>query len=361
MTAAEPSVTLRIAFLTSTSENNTYWPQVYRILETAAEDLGVQILKYEFNVDDRFAILNEGVNALSAEPHVDAAVIGSTFGQSQILLDTAEALEIPVLIQGPLPPDELAGIGSIPRRKYKHWIGYFYQDEQKKAYLLTKYLIKNSLMQGLTAEDGSVKIIGLNGDKGWYGSELREMGLLQAVSESPSAQLYQTAPTFWSRNDGREKTYTLLQRYQDVNVVWAASDQLAIGASDAIYTYQTLHNRKLLTGGCDLSSEGLKHIRYGNISCTFGSSMLYWAEILVYIYDYLNGIDFSSDTGTIIIPEIIGADFKNYNDINRLYTDYAAIDFKTFSKIFNPEKPHYDFSLSNYFKLLNITGEPYKN
>lgn len=51
----------RIVVFTPTCENNTYWPEVFKILRAVAEDLHIKLDIYEFDVGDRLSKHTEGL------------------------------------------------------------------------------------------------------------------------------------------------------------------------------------------------------------------------------------------------------------------------------------------------------------
>lgn len=338
----------RIVVFTPTTANNTYWPQVYRIWDAVAADLNISIEKYEFDINNRFAKRTEGIEILKSIEKPDAAIFSVAFGQSKPLLDVAEKLNIPVILQGPISEDELKILGTLPREKYKSWIAYFYQDESQKGYLLAKSLIHSAKEKSTYAQDGSVHVIGIGGDRTWQGSNEREGGLLRAVQESRLTMLRQTIPTQWTTAEAQEKTSILLQRYPETSVVWTASDQLGIGASRALENTGYVVGENVFVGGLDLSRKGLLSIKNKKLSYTVSSTMFLYAEILIYLHDYLSGIDFKDEIGTEIKTSIEVVGLTNVNYYLRLYDSLELIDFKNFSKVYNKELQRYDFS--NYFK-----------
>lgn len=334
---------MRIVIFTPTSENNTYWPQVFRILESAADDLGIILEKYEFDVQNRFTKQVDGVALLNEMDKPDAAIFSVAFGQARPLAMAAEELGIPFFIQGPLFPSELPEIGESPRNEIKNWIGYFYQNEEEKGYILGKELIDMAIERNMHDSKGFINIIGIGGDLTWFGSELRSNGLKKAVAEYSEVQLYQIVPTQWTQEESRAKSALLLNRYSDISIIWTASDQLAIGASEALEESELDINA--LTGGLDLSLTGLNSVQNGEITATVSSTLFSYAEILIYIYDYLKGVDFIDDPGIEIQTELYTATSNNVNVYLDLYSDIDSIDFSLFSKVYNEDLENYDFSL----------------
>ncbi|MDY6823421.1 MAG: ABC transporter substrate-binding protein [Thermodesulfobacteriota bacterium] len=335
----------QIVFFAPTSENNTYWPRVFELLKTVGEDLGVDVKCHEFDVADRFAKSIDGIRILKKKPTPDGAIFSVAFGQTAPLLETAAALDIPVFIQGPLFPSEMPAIGYSPRKKFPEWIGYFYEDEAAKGYLLGKTLLSAAHSAKAFTADGHIHVVGVGGDHTWFGSRLRRQGLERAVNADPKAQLLQVVPTKWSPSEGKAVTASLLNRYPEASVIWAASDQLGIGAARAAANAGKVPGETCFVGGLDLSRNGLRHVKEGRLVATVAGGILTYAEILIYLHDYLQGIDFADDAGTEISVPIYTATTADAVFFLKLFDAYPAIDFRKFSKVHNKTLTRYDFSL----------------
>lgn len=335
----------RIAVFTPTSEGNTYWPEVHRFMIAAAADLGLELVIHEFDVRDRFSKPEEGVPVLRSEPVPDGAIFSVAFGQARPLVDAAEELGIPFFLSGPLFPAELEELGGSPRGTYRNWIGYFSEDEAEKGYLLARKLVGAALEAGRTSRDGTVHVVGVGGDTTWFGSALREQGLRRAIAEEPSAQLLQTVSTRWTPAEGRNMTARLLQRYAEVSAVWAASDQLALGAADALRSHGMTPGRTVFTGGLDLSLLGLESVSEGTLTATVASTPLAWVEILVYLHDYLHGMDFAEQVGTEITFDVHVADRASAERYMELRGWFDRIDYRRFSRYHNSDLKTYDFGI----------------
>lgn len=251
-------------------------------------------------------------------------------------------------MNGPLFPGELEELGDAPRRRYSNWIGYFHENEVQKGRLLAEELIAEALEHDRVAGDGTVQVVGIGGDAGWFGSQLREEGLRQAVAAHPAARLQQTVPTLWISGEGRAMTQRLLQRYPEVTVVWAASDQLALGAAEALREFGREPGETAFVGGLDLSRVGLEAVKGETLTATVGAPALVWTEVLVYLYDYLRGVDFVDQVGTEILFEPHLADRASASLFAELPELYDRIEYRAFSMYHNPNLEQYDFSLERY-------------
>ncbi|SIP87488.1 monosaccharide ABC transporter substrate-binding protein, CUT2 family [Alkalispirochaeta americana] len=343
-----------LAVFTPTTEGNTYWPEVHRAMAAAADDLGIGIRFFEFPVDDRFAKSLEGVRLLQEDPTPAAAIFSVAFGQAQPLAVAAHQRGIPFLIQGPLFPGDREALGGGPGQDISSWIGTFQEDEEAKGFFLGQALIEAAEARGRYDRDGFIQVVGVGGDTSWFGSRLREEGLRRAVEDHPRARLLQTVPTRWTPEEGRLMTVRLLQRYPQVSVIWAASDQLALGVLQGIRSMEGVPGETHFTGGLDLSRVGLQAVLSGEFTATVASSSYSYAEMVVYLYDYLQGIEFFRDTGREFSPRPYGATRDNAEQILALQDVYRDVDYRLFSKHYNPEMTRYDFALS---RIPDLVGE----
>lgn len=317
-------------------------------MEAAADDLGVELLRFEFEAEDRFAKITEGVQILRNTPHIDGAIFSVAFGQARPLLEETERQGIPVLLQGPLFDSEIAELGLDPRRRYDSWVGLFEQDERTKGYMLGRLLLREAADRNLRNEDGHLQVVGLGGDPSWQGSRERADGLRQAVSEFDVALLSQIVDTNWTVTDAKRLTRGLLARYPRAAVVWTASDQLAIGASEVLRETGRTIGEDVVVGGLDLSPEGLRDVLSGRITATVSSWLLSYAEMLIYLYDYLNGFDFAPEQGTEIVLDVHSATMENAHTFLEIYSSLSEVQFKLFSKAHNPSLDKYDFSVAAF-------------
>lgn len=322
---------LIVVFAPST-EGNTYWPQAFEIMEAVAADLDLDLRTFAFDVADRYAKVDEGIDILRSLPRIDGAVFSVAFGQTAPLLAVAEELGFPVMIQGPLFERDLARVGDAPRQRYSRWIATFREDESEKGRRLARVLVREARRQGSADSDGPVTIAGINGDPTWYGSYERASGLEQAVAADPRVVLQQIVPSEWTEAEGHLLARGLLARYPDLDALWAASDQLAIGAARAARDFGRTVGTDIVVGGLDLSRRGLEAVASGELTASVASPLFIWAEVLIYLYDYIAGYDFAPQVGTEIVfapREGIG---PTVGEIRGLYRDVSRIDYAALSR-----------------------------
>lgn len=340
----------RIAFFAPHSEGNTYWPQVFRIMEATARSLGFAFQPYSFGVENRFARLHDALQVLGKAPRPDAVIASVVIGQSKALLEAAQALGIPVFILGPLFPAELPTIGGAPRQAYKNWPALFSWAEEQKGHELGKVLLQAAHQQSAYADDGRIHVVGLGGDQSWFGSGLRQAGLHRALAQDPKAVLKQVVPTFWSQEEGRQLATRLLHRFPQASVVWAASDQLGAGAAQALIEAGRVPGKTGFTGGLDLSELGLDQVTRGRFVATAAGTLMSFAQVAILVYDYLHGLDFAAELGSeIVFPTLVATrdNAQQHIDLGRCV---PSLDFRPFSKVHSPRLARYDFSFDAFRK-----------
>ncbi|HEX8536538.1 MAG TPA: substrate-binding domain-containing protein, partial [Cystobacter sp.] len=148
----------------------------------------------------------------------------------------------------------------------------------------------------------------------------------------------------------QRKTFLLLRRYPELQAVWAANDDLAMGALQALEEAGRRPGEDVLVGGIDWTPEALEAVRAGRLVTSLGGHFLEGAWALVLLSDHHQGRDFASerlDWSTAFLPAT-RANVAGYLEL-LARPDWEAFDFRAFSKAANPRLKHYDFSLQTLF------------
>lgn len=340
----------KIAFITPSSKGNTYWPSVFRVIDTVAASLNFEFKHYDIGVSDRFMIEEEAKRILSSKDKPDALVVSVVIGNTKPILDLAEAKKVPVLLLGPLFPVELESVGRVPRAKYKYWIANLEQNEVEKGYLSAKHLFTKAIDFKMPRKNGKIQLLALGGKRWWIGSLQRDEGMLKALKEFPDIELMQSVPADWDTEAARDMAARLIKRFPDANLIWAASDQMAEGAVQALTAAKGKSDKnKFLVSGIDLSEIGLNNVQSGRTVGSASMSMFGMGEMMIYLYDYLQGHDFAAEVGVSIEPETLLATRETAKQYREFYDKVGRINFKNYSKTYNPDLKKYDFSIQNLF------------
>jgi len=229
----------------------------------------------------------------------------------------------------------------------KNWIGTLTTDEYKVSLLLIKALSSHC--------SKAVEAVGLSGIKSNPVSLEREAGLGDFFLDPTRGRLLQIVHADWSYAEGKDRAARLLERYPDLNVIWAANDAMAVGALDA--AKEAGKGTVIAIGGQGGFPAALERIRSGELKATVGGTAMTGAWALVLLYDYHHGLDFANDVGLHYKPDhatVIDSPEKAKKFGSIVIEHPDRIDFRSFSKVFTPKLEHYDF---RYEKVLEAAGE----
>lgn len=100
-------------------------------------------------------------------------------------------------------------------------------------------------------------------------SKSRFSGLEQALSGQSGVKLLDNQPADFDRNKAYTTTQTLLNKYGDkVTGVWAATDDMALGALQAV-TEAGKAGKIKIASAADATPEGLQEVKAGNLVATY--------------------------------------------------------------------------------------------
>ncbi|MBC7658876.1 MAG: substrate-binding domain-containing protein [Chitinophagaceae bacterium] len=344
----------RIAYITPYQAGSHYWEQTFLVMEKVAKSLDFEFVHYNYE-DKNAKIMQEKVLRLLKSVHRPDAIIIAVVGEYTIpLMDAAEENHIAIIIQRTLTPEERLALGSEARHKYKHWIASFRQDEVEKGYKSAMALFSQLSQTKIPGHTGKIDLVALSGPASWIGSALRNDGMRKALKHFPNIEVKEVASTDWTPEEGRRQMDRMMKLYPNLSGAWAASDTLAMTALDALAQTGKKRGVDIFASGIDMSDTGLSQIVKGELVASSAMSMLGFAEMLIYIYDYLQGIDFAQEIGTLIMPNIYTATLENAHEHLELYNRIDKINFRRFSKSYNHDLRRYNVSLTAFLDDVGI-------
>ncbi len=154
---------------------------------------------------------------------------------------------------------------------YKYFIAHITFDSLGTGYFNAKELFKTFK----TPNEG--KIIALQGQLANTPAIFRFKGLQKALAENPGVQLVQWEGGDWDRTKGYNLTKAMLVAHPDIDGVWAANDEMAMGAIQALKEAGKAGQIKV--SGCDGIPEIYEAIRAGFASSTVMQDAKYQAEL----------------------------------------------------------------------------------
>ncbi len=129
-----------------------------------------------------------------------------------------------------------------------YWVAHMGVDGVPSGYYVAKELF--------TAMGGKGKIVALQGLLANAPATQRFDGLKQALAEFPDIELLADQVADWDRVKAVGVTEAFLAAYPDVNGIWAANDNMGLGALEALRTAGK--NGEVLVVGVDGTSEAIE-------------------------------------------------------------------------------------------------------
>jgi ABC-type sugar transport system substrate-binding protein len=267
-----------------------FYDVIASVMRAAAGRLGV-----ELEVVDAEARREDMVEAArgitTRRPRPDCVIFPNQKGAAHDILPALDAAGIPsfVFVEG-LTPTDLIGRGQ-PRTKLPRWLGQLQPDDVAAGHLLARLLVDQARERGMAAPDGKIHVGIIAGDQTPAG-QLRFQGWLALKRERPEVTQASVQYANWQEESGREAAVQLVRNHPEVSVIWAANDDMALGAVDAIRAAGREPGRDVLVGGVDLLPRALQQVADGRMAVTLGGHFLDGARALILVHDHLGGRDF---------------------------------------------------------------------
>lgn len=337
----------KIAFINGTNKQNTFWNNYVYALTKAGKDLGMQCNVYYANENHikMISIMNELVHSKNKP---DVIIFFNLKNVAPTLIQIAESSKTRIfIINSGLATREKQAFG-IPRQKYKYWIGEMEPDDFSAGYTLADYLFKDM------PKNQKTHVLAFKGfAQDYAASDLRVLGLIKASKKYPNIVIDQIVPGFWDRSVAERKFLLLYKRYPKIKIVWGASDYMALGSMDAAKKLGLVPGKNIYSGGIDWVPEGLNAVAKGQEKISLGGHFMEGAWVAVVLYDYIKGIDFAKETVQLKTP-MTALTAKNIGlyKSKLVHLDLSKINFRKYSKKYNPQIKKYNFDINNVLRQL---------
>lgn len=344
---------IKVAFITPADPKGQCCLATYvDFMKTAADNLGIDL--EIITSRHRFDMRDKALSLANRKKKPDYAV-HLYFAQStpEILPAFEKAGIKSVIVTTDVVPSERASVG-FPQRKYKLWIGHIFPDDLQAGRELAERLFKEGVEKGLTDNDRRLHIIGIGGTRDNTAALFRKEGLLQAVHNNPKVVVDRFVRADWLRGKARHKARALIDDYPDARVFWSVHSDTALGILDAAEHLGIKTGTNFLTGCIDWLPETIKAVREGRMEAAVGGHFMDGAWALIMILDHSSGAGLAEPGPTLRSRRhlIDRSNLEKYLPLlNR--NNWEKIDFKRFSKTYNPSLKHYDFSPDAVLRQLN--------
>lgn len=117
--------------------------------------------------------------------------------------------------------------------------------------------------------EGKGNVVIIQGDPANEAAVLRTKGCNDVVAKNPGMKVIKTATGMWARDKGQSVMENWLQSGDEINVVCANNDEMALGAINAIKAAnKKLGKDGILVGGVDATSDALAALKAGDLATT---------------------------------------------------------------------------------------------
>jgi len=258
-----------------------------------------------------------------------------------------------VTLERTLHADEQVVVG-LPQENYRYWLGEIFHDNIQVGELLTRTLI-DLANDKFPNKKNKLKAIGISGSFSGESAD-RTKGLIYAAKKQENVEVLQIVSAGWSREKTRSIFYQFNERYSNIDIVWAASDGMALGVMDALSSgHSKITRDSVVIGGVDWTQEGVRMIQQKQIDASVGGHFMQAAWALVKIYDHHHGMDVfkkSANEYSYELEVITAKNVERYMPIAKSI-DWSRVDFKRFSMFYHQESKEYDFSFERIIEQIN--------
>lgn len=339
---------INVAFVSVTTPQNPFWHNYITYMKIACDSLGMNFNAYYAN-ENHMQLVPIIKSLIKSKQKPSVIVFLDNKMQAEAVIKTANQAKIPIfLVNTSLNAEETKALGK-PREKYKYWIGQMQPDDKAAGYLVAKTLFNKFPNNGK-----KYHVIGINGNVGSDVTRLRLEGLKEAVAQSNNIILDQVVYGNWSPSISKAKFVELKKsRYPNANIIWTASDSMAMGVVQGAKDLKLKPGRDIVTGGIDWLPDALKMVKNKEIDVSVGGHFIEGGWVAVLLYDYFNGKDFASEkvSWKTQMRPITSANV-NYYETKLNQKNWGKINFRKFSKKYNPKIKKYDFRMQNILQQL---------
>jgi ribose transport system permease protein len=247
-TAPEEEETLTIAFVPK-ALNSPFWADMEQAAEREAAAQGVHLISLaaerETDVERQYQIIENVI-----QQRVDAILL-SPAGSTELVpaIRKANQAGIPVLILD--TRIDQAAAASVGART----VTYIGSDNFEGGAVAGRYLA--------AALGGEGKVAVIEGISGHETADQRRLGFLEGISRSPGVVVVASQTANWERARAYTVAENLLQAHPDLVGIFAANDEMALGALEAVAAARRLDRISIV--GFDAIPDALTNIRSGRL------------------------------------------------------------------------------------------------
>jgi ABC-type sugar transport system substrate-binding protein len=347
---------LRVALLSPSGTETGFWGSLISMARVAANDLNID-LNVVVSAKSVAETRLDGLEIIRSTNPPDYLITSYLYHAAENFIPEASKNGVKVFIINNSLPDYERLLFGEPREKYANWIAHSYVNEFEMGQKLADILYQEAMRLRLPAATGN--ILHMSGLAA--GSEIVELrndfehvrALKLFADGKKDVTLDGVYYAYWSRAVAKAVTTEILRIHTGTRVIWAQNQLMAQGAIDELIEKNIKPGKEMVIGCYNWVPGALKAIKKGDMHVAMGGHFLAAAAALVLIHDYHYGIDFIDDTGVKFITPMYAITADNVGIYERVLntSEWDKIDFRKFSKKYNPDLKRYNFTPENIFGI----------
>lgn len=336
---------VRVAFINPGYGDRGFWKDVRNTMQAAADQFGYELIVFDSDRDSK-KMAESAQKAFALEPAPDYIIAVNEYQQGTRIVLEAEEREIPVIMLLNDLTKEQKNTYGRPGKELKSWKFSLTPDNERAGYDIAKSLINAARLRYEKHQPTSLCLVSIAGDRSTPASLQRLDGLDHALSRFPILREQRRLVANWSHDKAYRQMENWLGRNGCVDAVWAANDDIALGAIKALREADRTPGRDVFVGGLNWSEKGLEKVQNGQMTMTHGGHFFAGAWVMVLLHDYIAGVElFATHPEITFRMEAITPGNVAYFSQILGERDWGAIDFSRFSLANTPAASEYDFTL----------------
>lgn len=336
----------KVTFLVGADPNAPFWDSQIHFAQSVAKALNVElsVIYIPAKYMNRFGVAHFMATMLKDQlQHPDLIISTLWLGTESKILMLLNRYHIPLIsINTHLSTKLIAEIG-LPREKFPYWLGHISTDDVKTGKMLTEYLLKQVNQNKGCNLPCPINLFAFSGATYASASLEREKGLKQVVANVPKVNLFNVVHANWDRDTAKSMMATVLNRHDDIDAFWVASDAMTLGVIEGFK--EKGQNITPVIGSIDWSPEIVEYIRTGEVDISYGGHFMEAGWALTLFVDYLKVSDFVEISGTVIKIKLAQLTFNEIEGLGSflLAPVWSAEVIRSHSRFYNDNFSEYQF------------------
>ncbi|MDG4720251.1 MULTISPECIES: ABC transporter substrate-binding protein [Thalassospira] len=339
---------IRVAFINPGYGDRGFWKDVRDTMQAAADQFGYDLIVFDSDRDWQ-KMANSAAEAFALDPAPDFIIAVNEHQQGTRIVLEAERRGIPVImLLNDLTQEQKDAYGR-PRKDIKNWILTLTPDNERAGYDIATSLIDGARLANADKLPKKMCLLSIAGDRKTPASLERLDGLDHALSKFPILEEQRRLVANWSYDEAYRQTEAWLKRGGCVDAVWAANDNIALGAIAALKDAGRVPGKDVFVGGLNWSKDGLDAVAQGAMTLTHGGHFFAGAWVMVLLHDYISGVEILKENPevTFRMEAVTQENLSGLGDV--LSTrEWNRIDFSRFSLVNSPSGAEYHFGLLSH-------------